>query len=118
MVNDLDVEWVVRKHPLPPDEWSFHEILSVTLVSKRYEGHRDPSMESDYESSDDEDEFDEFDPSTFDPNRPTPEVSDEQVEKAVRREEKEQRRGEKVSSERIGISYLVPRVWGLLDGPG
>ena len=66
MVDDYDVEWVVRKRPVPPDQHQGNEILSVTLVSKDYEGHRDPSMESDYDSSDDEDESDEFDPIPMD----------------------------------------------------
>lgn len=75
------------------DEWSFNDILSVTLVSKRYKGHRDASMESEYGSSDDEDDSDDLDPSTFDPDGSRLETNDEQVEKAVMREETEQRRG-------------------------
>lgn len=118
MVDKLAVKWVVRKHALPPDEYD-HEILSVTLVLGKYQGHRDPGMSSDCESDEDKDEeFEDFDPQKFDPNKPPPEMTDEQEAKALRREYRNAKREEKVSSEQVGISYLVLRAWSMLDGPG
>lgn len=100
MVNDVDVEWAVNKHPVPSNEHQASEIISVTLISKWDE---DPE-------SDEEEEFD-----SFDPNKPLKEQmyadsGDEDSEPHPPRD--------KVSSTRVGLSYLVPRTWSLLDGPG
>lgn len=113
MVEENDVDWVVNRNPLPPDEHDSSEMLSVTLVSKKYEGHRDPD-----ESDDEEEEDDGFD--DFDPDKPLQEYaeSDGGDERAGESKPEAKLPKEKVSSAQIGLSYLVPRVWSLLDGAG
>lgn len=113
MVEENDVDWVVHRNPLPPNEDDNSEMLSVTLVSKRYEGHRDPD-----ESDDEEEEDDGF--GDFDPNKPLqPYAESDDADKNASESTAEPKAPkDKVSSEQIGLSYLVPRVWSLLDGAG
>lgn len=100
MVNGLDVDWVINKHPLPPDEHQSFEILTVTLISIWDE---DPE-------SDEEEEFD-----SLDPNKPLKEqiYADSDDDDSGPHPPRD-----KISSTRVGLSYLLPGTWSLLDGPG
>lgn len=100
MVNDMHIDWAVNKHPQPVDQQQSGELLTVTLVSVKDE---DPE-------SDEEEEFDEFDPTKSLEEQMYADSDDEKTQPHQARD--------KVSSVEVGVSYLLPGTWSLLDGPG
>ena len=95
MVEENDVDWVVHRKPLPPDEDNYSGILSVTLVSKLYEGHRDP----DKSDNEEEDGFGDFDP-----NKPLQPYAESNIADENTSESKSEPKAleDMVSSEQVG----------------
>ncbi|KAF2175366.1 hypothetical protein K469DRAFT_756269 [Zopfia rhizophila CBS 207.26] len=100
MADQDSVESVV-KDPMPPEEHDMFGVKWVRLIS-RYD--EDPE-------SDDDEELE-----LFDPSRPLDEQrGDDEEEEDV---ETPPPPKDEVSSTRVGLSYLVPRVYSLLEAPG